>query len=701
MANNKKKSFLEYYIESKKLNKDIKNLEKGIDRETKENKENNVNAWDLLDTQTGARKVLPGPSMTELQESQLKKIMDPDYKRPISHTIKDSVATVGPAAVSAATKVVSKPLTKAISNSATKSTVNTILDKISKGIGKIANYNMGAKLGSDDVVELAKKADAASHKSLAADAEVASKTVTKKAQDAMADHMLESIPEKEWPGYMNKPYIYDKDIEKLKDAAKLAKYQKDYATGDLTFALYDILKDEFGDVKGIVANADKTYDLESMADLFELAFQKPDKLRSILDDWSTMEKLSKEAPDIQNLTDLYKAHSDELWGNANKNLKKKLNIEEVESFSDFMTQLARDQKYFKEHGEFPQVNPFALIHKDIAEESIKKGRTLSNKEKARVQNALLKAAKKRYKGHSLFEKIMNPKDPIYKSLVEKSDEILDANAGLIEYMHKGDSFEEAIRNSLLDYVFDKADDNYRAALYEISKGTEYPDFDRLLKEHPFRNPDGSIKSEADIIKSISNDPFYEKLVNEFMENTLKMPARNELLSKVKSTELSSIPLLANYVTRTAKNSGVNKYDPFNKKSIDALPPELQPWNPDIESTYTDRFWENIGNVLGVNWSGDPNRFTKSQLKMVRQALVDVAKETGFENPNQIEALSSSEVLTLLRKVGNGKYGEDIMKKVSSVANNMIDSQKESREQKLADKQKQLKNLEDSQNKKGD
>lgn len=691
MADNKKKSFLEYYIESKKLNKDIKDLKKGIDKETKENTENNLSGWDLLDTQTGARKVLPGPSMTELQESQLKKIMDPNYERPITHALKDTVATVGPAALSAATKIVSNPIIKKVGKAATKSTVNTILDKISKGIGKIANYDIGAKLGSDNTVKLAERANKANRKNTEAAKELAINMEKKLAQDKMG------VAEKDWPNLIGHEYIRDKDIKKLKDAANLAEYQSNYASSDLKAALYDILKKEFGDVKGIVANADKTYDLEYLKDLYELAFKDPDKLRKVLDEWSTMEKVSKETSDVSNLTDLYNAFNDELWSKSNKKLKKDLNMKEFEDLNDFMTSVKQELDSFKKRGELPSKNP--LMNRAIAEESIKKGRLLNNKEKARVQNAFLKAAKKRYKGHSLFEKMMNPKDPIYKALVERSDEILDANAGLIEYMHKGDSFEEAIRNSLLDYVFDKADNSYRSALYDISKGTEYPDFDKLLKNHPFRNPDGSIKSEADIIKSISNDPFYEKLVNEFMENTLKMPARNELLSNVKSAELSSIPLLANYITRTARNSGVNKYDPFNKKSIDVLPPELQPWNPDIESTYTDRFWENIGNVLGINWTGDPNRFTKSQIKMVRQALVDVAKETGFENPNQIDALSSSEVLTLLRKVGNGKYGEDIAEKVRSVANNMIDNQKENREQKLESKQKQLKDLEDSQNRK--
>jgi len=654
-----KKNFLENYIDAKTAENEKQKETKAQKKAAKEDEiiakgkdpENKFNfiADVILDPQTGLRKVPIGPSMEELQESQLAADLDPDYKRPISHIIKDTIATTGPALASLASKVAIKPIVKAVGNKAVSNTVKRILKNAEEGVGKIRNYSKASKEGSKEIVGAAKSVERLNHEIADASRQIGNMKY------GFYDDTIKNLTE-----VTKGKRLTDKELDKLYKMADLLHYQKDVSKDGLFSDLYKILEEELGPIKGgkFASGSGRLYDFTNEKDLFDLAYKDPDVARKILRTWDEAEELAKKS-NKSNLTKMYNKAEDALWKKTHKNLAKDLDRINLETTVSKLKD--------------------ADIYGDI-ERTIKKGSLPSEKEKIRVKNAILKNAKKVGKENTIFEKLMNPNDPIYKLLLENSEDLVRSDDNILKYIKEGMSFQEAVQNSALDFIFNSADREYVNALVDLANGKNAMDIDSILRKHPFRNLDGSIKSEEEIIKSIRKNPFYEELIKGYIDKTLMLPKRVEKFASAKASEGAAGLLLANYTNKMLKDAAQNAKmsDPFSKKSV--LPPEMQPWNPDLEMNYADRFWGNVGDILDVNWSGSPHRFTTRQKELYRKAIIPVAEELGFENPEQIKALDDREFKELINKIGDLKYGREVIKKIRANLDDLLEQRKVEQEE---------------------
>lgn len=654
-----KKNFLEKYIESQKAKNEKQKEIKAQKKAAKEDEiiakgkdpENKFNfiADVILDPQTGLRKVPIGPSMEELQESQLAADLDPDYKRPVSHIAKDTIATTGPALASLASKVAIKPIVKAVGNKAVSNTVKRILKNAEEGVGKIRNYNKASKEGSKEIYGAAKSLDRLNREIDDATRQIGNMKY------GLYDNTIKNLTE-----VTKGKRLTDKELDKLYKMVDLLYYQKDISRNDFFNDLYKILEEELGPIKDgkFASGSGRLYDFTSEKDLFDLAYKDPDVARKILRTWDETEELAKKS-NKSDLTKMYNKAEDALWKKTHKNLAKDLDRINLETTVSKLKD--------------------ADIYGDI-EKTIKKGSLPSEKEKIRIKNAILKSAKKTGKENTIFERLMNPRDPIYKLLLENSDDLVRSDDTILKYIKEGMSFQEAVQNSALDVIFNSADREYVKALVDLANGKSAMDIDSILSKHPFRNLDGSIKSEEEIIKAIRKDPFYEELVKGYIDKALMLPKRVEKFANVKASEGAAGLLLANYTNKMLKDSVQNAKmtDPFSKNSV--LPPEMQPWNPDLEMDYTDRFWGNVGDILDINWSGSPHRFTTRQKELYRKAIIPVAEELGFENPEQIKALDDREFKELINKIGDLKYGREVIKKVKANLDDLLEQRKVEQEE---------------------
>lgn len=639
-----KKNFLENYIESQKA----KNKQKKKEKEAKmraegKDPENKFGVLDVLDPESGIRKAPVGPSIEELQESKLASMLDHNDERPASHKVKDAVAFTGPYVASGITKDATKAITKAASKVANSRVVNSMLDNALKGIGKISDLDRAAKLGDPNIVSSAKNAE-----KLRDEVSTARNLYYNALYGHYPDEIKNSLKGKK---------LSKKALESMKKAANMAELDADAAAETLRKKLVSTHAESIAAPKNapIVANAQGKFDLNNADDLFEYSFTNPDKVRkNLAENKKTKQVIDSTAKKAGNLTEEYNELTKKTNSDAYKNLIKELKKGNVDALKAALK----------------EANDIGDVEKLIAN-----GRDISTAEKTKLRQSLIKDSHKNYKANNLFSHIMDPNDPLYKHIEKNADEIHKSDSLIQHYLDEGMSVQEAIQTKALDFIFNNADQNYIQELYTIAKGGQ-GDLNRVLRSHPFRNLDGSLKSSEEILKAIYKDPFYEELLKGLIKTELQFPEKAANYALAKSIEAGTVPLLSSYITRRAESNKNNLTDPFNKKSIDFLPHDMQPWNPKLEMNYADRFIGNAADMLLSPHSANPNRYTTAQKDLYRKAMVLAAEDLGFENPSQIEGLSDREMLALINKIGDGKYGYKVQDAVKQYRDKLIEERQQ-------------------------
>lgn len=616
----------------------------GLIKDVTGDKNSDLNVIELLDPEMIGRKGLPipltgkkidiGPDVEELQKSKIKEMADHEnYNRPASHVIKDTTATIAPYLVDGITYGLVKAGTKSAAKKSGTRTLNRILDKVSAGFGKIKSYDRAQKLGDPEIVKKAKQVERLNNEIVTADRQV------NNAVYGVYDDVISKIT--------NGKKLTKKQAYKLYDAIDVLRHNRDDVREDLTERVANALKDVM-EKDGL-----DIYGFSDPYELIEFMSSNPTEAERMLNDLRSIRELEGGYNYIS------PAQADKYAKKANKKVNKSAS-KAVKELKNNETSNAVNK--IKEAVYNGSGSPYSV------------GRLPSDAEKAHARAAILKSMKKNNKDYSLFQRLMDPKDPIYKTLTANSKDIINSDSAIRGYIDRGMSYQEAVQSKLLDMAFEHADKDYWEQLAKLSVRDDVTgDFQKIINKHPFRNADGTLKPEDEIIKAISKDPSYEEMAKIFIEKELKLADRANLYSTVKAAEKTSIPLLGSFVERTIKNNKENAkaYDPFTKKAIDFLPTELQPFNPKLVSDPIDKVFHNIGDIFSLTHDTDPSRFSEQQLKDIRTSLMEVAHDIGYENPNQIKVLSDVDMLKLLNSIGANKYGYDVRKRVSGRINELL------------------------------
>ena len=273
-----------------------------------------------------------------------------------------------------------------------------------------------------------------------------------------------------------------------------------------------------------------------------------------------------------------------------------------------------------------------------------------------ARSEILSKLKKNKDYIKTFDKMLNPKDPLYKALAE-SDGSIAYKSVLADDIKKGMSVTEAIQDKALQRVIDNYDSEYIEYLnlildYDVApsdlKGIgKIPD----PTKSPLRNADGTLKNIDELAEFLTKDPLYKATIDEYIRG---LTGNANTFMKTGAIKGAALPLLARYAEREIKSNIANGYDPFDKKLDFELPANMKPWDSSTEFSVSDKLKDNASTFFGINFDQDPNRFSTKQLNDLRQALLNANEKVGKWNPTQIEGWSDREILRLIKEIGNGK-----------------------------------------------
>ena len=281
----------------------------------------------------------------------------------------------------------------------------------------------------------------------------------------------------------------------------------------------------------------------------------------------------------------------------------------------------------------------------------------------RTSKKLLSNLKSNEKYLKTYDKLVNPTDPIQKAL-EKGKGTSAYKNILSDRMKAGNlSLNEAIQDIALENALDELDID---ALSRISAVVDYNvpievvddylwgEATRKVGASPIREYGGKIKSIDDIIPVLTESPTYKQTIERFAK---ELTGDAKAFTKAGAIEGASVPLLVNWTKRSIENGKNNAYDPFNKKTGDDLPPNMKPWDPELERSTGDKLANNALSFFGANFDRGPERFSDKQINALRDAFEYANNIKHWKNPHQVEGWSDGEIIDRAIEIGKGKHPE--------------------------------------------
>ena len=588
--------------------------------------ENKYNITDVLDWESAVRKLPVGPSIDELQESKIKSMMGGE-SRPASHVVKDTVATVAPVLPEILAPVLAKPLAKFKESKAVSRTLDRILD-LARQKAHIPSYKEASKIG-EEAFEAAKKVGTVNDELTSARRLVNNANIGVYDNEAQAILGNAKLSAKEKKALDKGIKSLEKESEQSKKVLKDALYGDHPQTeGGFNIDLRDLLT---------FARDETAMDRQVFEELNE---------KILNGTITTNDEFFKELKKYEKIE------------NKNAKLAKKSLIKDLNE--DVENEAA--EKLAKTGPTGPTVKKKNVnVHY----------KSIGDKERSNIMRAMKKS--KNY--NKTFEKLINPNDVIYKQLAKKDPKIVASDRAIADYVGKGLSVPDAIQAKALDLLFERADSPYKDALVALTRADDSTYSRRAieaqLKKHPFRNIDGTLKAEDEIVDMISKDPFYKEIIDGLVNQELQMANRIEARSTAKAIESAGLPLLGVF-TKRAIDKGTHKLpDTFNKNSEDILSDDYKPYDPKLEREKGEQVFQNLLSMFSLNHSKDPSRFTTKQLSNMKDALIEANKELHLWSNPQIKGLSDGEVLDLINSIGANKYGYSAIEKVNKAYDKII------------------------------
>lgn len=650
-------------------------------KEEKKEKDPNakITGWDVLDPQSLTRKVPIGPKFEDLSRSKTYEMLG-NEERPTSHKVKDTTAAVMGVLpiILSATGVFSN------TNKAAKKGISLVVGKIlDKAVdsSKIKNIIEHA----DEVKKIAKGYDDA----------VDVLNNKKSLYNALSKDQLEGVITGH-PSWANPDKVKNagKDvIESIESVKSYIDMMDDYAKGmplkKLAQKYANLPKEEinkFVKKANLTGNTEEDFfkflidnKVKNIDDLDKAVRATGGRAANSLVADEAYDKLDNIGADIfeKYVGDLKPGESKVLAGEDFENFVKemrKAQMDAVKAGEQFTSEKVEDMvKNFRKElvketkDSLKEVNDYGNTVENVLEKGKSVART--NKDKAYIRGDILSKAKKDKKYLDTFENIVNPKDPYYKFL-NRIDLSQSANKfGLEDAIRETGSVTDAIQKVALDKAIKYYDEQYVDTLSQAMKiGSRDPAnplklIDIEVKNNPFRNTDGSLKSIDDIVKILATEPKYIENVTKLV-NDIASSGKN--YTAIQTSKAIGYPLMAQYINRGIKNETLNQYDPYGKKNAIE-----KPWNPKLEFGKVRQGFDNLLNVFNVNFDLDPSRYTKSDIKAIREAITYANNIYKTENPKQISTLSDREILNLARSIGYGNYGDEFrqeaIKKLSEIA----------------------------------
>ena len=632
----------------------------------KETKDPNakVTGWDIFDPQSLTRKVPIGPKFEELSRSKTYEMLG-NEKRPSSHDAKDVTAAL--------VHILPTALTASFTGSSN-------LKKAKKGISLVGDRILSKALDKAKAGRVLDKADevnriAKGYNSAVDDLDKAKDNLlAAKNLDRSLTHLPNSATN----------YAGKAGQEVAKAGAGVQSYlnmMKDYSNG---MSLKQ-LADKYGDLptediskfvkeSKLSGNSEKDFfnflkennvkDIKDLNKGLRLTNSARDKLNetsvnAIVDYIGDLKPGEKKIIDTDNLVDTVK--------DALRNTIKEGENTTSKGVEDMITNF-RKELVNETRTALNEVNNYG----NTVENLVGKGKSPAITERGRsyIRGNIVHAAKKDKKYLDKFENIVNPSDPLYKFLNRKELEQSANKFGLADAIKETGSVTDAIQMTALEQAIAYYDETY---IYEVEQAMKIAAGNSPtkamkmtipeVKNHPFRNVDGSLKDIDEIIKILTTEPKYIENVTK-MVNGIAVNKANYAGYKAGST--AALPLTAQYVNRAIKNEVLNTYDPYGKTN--ALE---KPWNPKLEFSKLRQGFDNLANVFNINFDLDPSRYTRSDIDALREAITYANNMYNVENPKQIEKLSDREILSLARSIGSGNYGNEFkneaLKKLSEIA----------------------------------
>ena len=643
MAEDKKKPFIQSFIEMKKDFEDKKAKKNAKKNAKKDAKDENakIDVLDTLDPQTLVLKQnLIGPSFEDMSRSKTYQLAG-NEKRPLSHTAKAAVA----AASAPLADYLTGKIAKGIKAAKSAKTVSKVSDAISsmpveeaaKASGTIQKAERAGNIGkavekiatNNDLKEAAETAREVMHDtSYALDAHPEIRPTIKKGFSEALTSIKKAVNENEKIGNMLIDYIdgmpeadlikkYGTKTTKLvphptaKNGTKTA-----VRAYELSDDMYDAIKamNNLTENEEIVKFIEGHKNLIKNGDFMSYLAENIDKMspEEAYKNFYTSYDFSAKKP-------LVTKNTNESFSQVNKALENAL----IKSTKEAVDETS------KYGGQIENIIKGAKVLKDDKARSAAVSKILN---KAKKENKYLKEFKSILDfNDSTFYKILNKTDPENYALAKEFEKLTE----------NGHSISDIIQEVAIDKLINKYDKEYMDAVKKLGKSGN-----TKLPESIIRNADGTLKDVDKIVDIIIKDPEYKTIIN---DTIAKLATPADLRATALGVKAGTGSFLQHYIARTGNMAKSKPYGAFSPETAEAL----RPWDPEAELTKGQAIWNALKKMTGIEFDIDPSRYTKSDLNAMKEALRSANKWRDA----QVDGWSDEEVLYNLRALGNGKYGE--------------------------------------------